>query len=207
MLEGVHLLVGLVRRIGSTAGELELLSGAARWGPLALSGCWVMSSNGGEAGELLAGSLALRAGERLSLGVGLKRYHRSSAETEATQIALDLGLLHEPVDSLSLGVNFGNVVHSGEPPLTPLTRLGARLELGWLRGAGELAFSPTAPPQGKIGAEFGLFSPLVLRLGWAAGHWSCGLGVNSGRLNADFALLAVEEGPVWMLSTEAVFRG
>lgn len=205
-LEGIHLLVGLAPRIGRAA-ELKLLSGATRWGPLALSGAWALSSKEADGmEELWTGALALRAGERLSLGIGVKRYQQSSEGTEATEVALDLGVLYR-MGTLSLGVNFGNVVHGGEPLVAPLTRVGGQLALGLLRSGGELALSPTAPPQGSLGMELVLFAPLILRLGWSTGHWSGGLGFDSRTLRVDFALRASEEGPVWMLSTEAVFCG
>lgn len=202
-LEGFHLLVGLAPRIGPAA-ELKLLSGATSWGTLALSGAWALSSSGIKTEELWASSLALRAGERLSLGIGVKRYHQSSGGTEAM---LDLGVLYRAADLLTLGMDFGDVVHSGAPLVAPLTRVGVRLALGLFRGGGELALSPTAPLQGSLGIELALFAPLILRLGWAAGRWSGGLGLDSRTLRADFALRASEEGPVWMLSTEVVFCG
>ena len=207
MLEGIHLLVGLAPRVSPTAEELKLLSGAARWGPFALSGFLSMSSTSDGTRELWASSFALRARERLSLGVGVKRYHQSLGGAEATQVALDFGVLYKVMDSLLLGVNFGNAVRGELPSITPLTRVGARLGLGWLRGSGELALSPGAPPQWSFGAELWLFAPFILRLGYADDHKSFGLGFDSGRLNADFALLAAEEGVAWMLSTEVVFHG
>jgi hypothetical protein len=212
MLEGAHLLAGLVPPM-----RLWLLAGAARFGSLALSGSLTIGSNypkdghrDAEPEELWTGSLALRARERLSLGVGMKRYRRSSAGEET---ALDLGVLYR-MAPLSLGVNFGNVVRGGEPLLAPRTRLGARLDISWLSGAAELLLSPTEPLQGRVGVECLLLSPLILRLGYGDGRLSGGLGFDSGTLKADFALVAADtrktgtgEGPVWMLSTEVVFRG
>jgi len=197
MLEGFHLLAGLAPPM-----ELWLLATAVRWGPLALAGSLAVDISGGE--SLRAGSLALQMGELFALGVGMRRWERSSTGTET---ALDLGALYRAGEALLLGVNFGGLVRSGGTLSEPRTRLGAQFGLGWLSGAAELLLSPAAPPQGRAGMELLLFAPLILRLGWNAGHLCGGLGLDSEVLRADFALLAAEEGPVWLLSTEVILRG
>lgn len=71
---------------------------------------------------------------------------------------------------------------------------------------GENSPSPRRRPHEQAGERsFCFFAPFVLRVGYASGRWSGGLGFGSGRLNTDFALLTAEEGLIWMLSTEAVF--
>lgn len=205
MLEGIHILVGLTPGSNPSAGELKLLGGSWRGGIVALSGSLALSSKGDESRELWASSLALRARERLSLGIGIKRYHQAGEGGEAERLVLDLGVLFGPLSTLLVGVNFASPILGEAPSATTLTRVGARLELGWLRGAGELALSPTEAPRASWGAELVRFAPFVIRLGrYADGRWSGGLGFDSGRLNADFALLGAEAGLVWLLSTEVM---
>jgi hypothetical protein len=147
--------------------------------------------------------VALRAGERFALGLGAGRQRRGPEGAEEERLAFKLGVLLKPGRRLFLGLDFAQ--EKGEP--APLTRLGARLDLGWLSSSGELALSPSAPPRASWGAEVTIFRPLTIRLGNANGAWTGGLGVDSGRLNADFALILAEPGPIWVLSTEVVLFG
>lgn len=208
MLEGIHVLVGLAPKVNPSVGEIKLLSSSWQGGLLALSGALALSSKGDEAEELWAGSLALRARERVSLGIGVKWYHKTAEGAKDSGMSLDLGVLFGPIPALLLGFNFTNPVRGEVPSAMTLTRIGAQLELRWLRGAGELALSSTDPPRASWGAELTLLAPLFVRLGrYADGRWSGGLGFDSGRLNADFALLPAEAGLVWMLSTEVILPG
>jgi hypothetical protein len=187
--------------------EEKLLGGSAGWGAVALSGTVALGSQGDEAREFWSGSLALRTGERFALGIGAERHCRGREGAEVEWLGLDLGALLRVGPALLLGVDFANEIRGGPLVIAPLTRFGARFELGWLSGSGELALSPSTPPQVAWGAEVMFFKPLIIRLGNADGNWTGGLGFDSGRLNADFALLKTEAGPVWMLSTEIVLSG
>ena len=207
MLSGMHLLFGLMPQLSSSGLEEKLLGGSAGWGTIALAGSLALGVEGGEMRESWSGSLALRTGERLALGVGVERHRLGREGAEGEWLGLDFGVLLRVGPAFLLGLNFGQALRGEGAATAPLTRVGARLDLGWLSGSGELALSPTAPLQLSWGAEVRLFKPLVIRLGSAAGAWTAGLGVDSGRLKADFALFAGEAGPVWMVSTEIVLSG
>ncbi len=189
---GPALLTGLRFSFGLAPHDGErLLSSSARWGALSLGGTWADSG----AETLWAGALALRARAREAFALGLGLHYHSSGETD-----LDVGTIFSIGPLLSVGLVFRNPSARGEP----LTRLGARLELDWLRSAGELALSPTGPAWLGWGAEVVLLRPLILRLGYGGGRWAGGMGFESGRLNADLAFVLAGGELIWMFSTEVI---
>lgn len=190
LLAGLRFLFGLAPR-----DEERLLSISARWGALGLGGSWTKS----RAEEAWTGAVALRAREGFALGVGLRSHGYGSG---SGSMEFELGTTFMVGPALTVGLTFQN-------PLTrsdggPLTRLGARLELARLRSGGELALSPTGPARLAWGAEVTLLGPVVLRLGYGGGRWAGGLGLESGRLNADLAFVLVEGEPTWVVSTEVI---
>jgi hypothetical protein len=67
-----------------------------------------------------------------------------------------------------------------------------------------LALSPSGLTQLAWGAEAAFLKPVVLRLGYGGGRWAVGLGFESSRLNADFAVVLAEGALIWMFSTEVI---
>lgn len=194
LLEGLHFLFGLAPH-----DEERLFSAAARWGALGLG--WAWAKRGTE--EVWAGAVALRAREGLALGFGLRLYGRELSFGKA-ELGFDLGSAFSVGPALTVGLAFRNLLARGGSGGEPLTRVGAQLELAWLRGGGELVLSPSRPASFAWGAEAALLRPVVLRLGYGGGRWAGGLGVESSRLNADFALVLAGGEPIWMLSTEVI---
>jgi hypothetical protein len=192
LLEGLHLLFGLAPH--DHDGE-RLLCGSARWGALGLSGAWAASG----AETLWAGAVAFRTREGFALGLGLRSYEQGPGEAK---LGLDLGAIFSAGPSLSIGLALRNP--SAPSSDEPLTRVGARLGLGWLQSGGELALSPSGLTQLAWGAEAAFLKPVVLRLGYGGGRWAVGLGFESSRLNADFAVVLAEGALIWMFSTEVI---
>ena len=205
-LEGVHLLGGLQghqqqgggEEIRGGRGKGWLLGVTARLGVGAVGAIYAE----GEGGELFIWGAGLAPGERLALGVALKS--KSMGNRSSSSYDLSLGVLLRALLGLSLGASFDNLMS-----WDTYTRVGAALKLAWLSLAGEVRLTPAGEPSWCGGVEFRpLASFISVRAGRAPWGWGVGAGLESARLKASFAFIALTGGGggnQWHLSTEVVF--
>ncbi len=137
--------------------------------------------------------------DKFSVGANLKSISESLEDSQASSLALDLGLLFEANPRLSFGAaiqNFGQPLKFDveETPLPQTYRLGMGFKSRLYGEDLNLAADYVNPAGGassiNLGVEYLLQNFLALRMGTAKGRFTAGVGLKVANFDLDYAYLS-----------------
>lgn len=129
--------------------------------------------------------------KQLNLGFGLRKLELKSTET-ASGIAIDFGLLYNPIQQISLGLSANNIYSKLRYSTGSVEKLPQYWRGGialFLNESGTLSFDVNHFGELSFGWEQDLSPFFKLRAGLDRGNLTAGIGIKKGRVAFDYAYL------------------